>query len=91
LTLDRFNAAPPAEAAALLDGTYEHSPWIVERVLALALLYYRPHMTLPTSRQPAGSSRARQSLHDAPSTATHKFRYVRAAPHRHRLCRSSSQ
>ena len=33
LTLDRLNAASPAEAAALLDGTYEHSPWIVERAL----------------------------------------------------------
>ncbi len=28
LTLDRLNAAAPDEFAALLDGTYEHSPWI---------------------------------------------------------------
>lgn len=34
LTLDQFNAAPPADAAALLDGLYEHSPWVVERALA---------------------------------------------------------
>lgn len=34
LTLDQLNAASPAEAAALLDGLYEHSPWIAERALA---------------------------------------------------------
>jgi N-carbamoyl-L-amino-acid hydrolase len=34
LTLDRLNAATPAEAAALLDGLYEHSPWIAERAAA---------------------------------------------------------
>ena len=34
LTLDRLNNASPAEFAALLDGTYEHSPWIVECVVA---------------------------------------------------------
>ena len=31
LTLDRLNAASGAEFATLLAGTYEHSPWIVER------------------------------------------------------------
>jgi beta-ureidopropionase / N-carbamoyl-L-amino-acid hydrolase len=30
LTLDRLNAASPAEFVALLDGTYEHSPWVAE-------------------------------------------------------------
>ena len=34
LTLDQINAASAAECAALLDGTYEHSPWIVERALS---------------------------------------------------------
>lgn len=34
LTIEQFNAATPAEAAALLDGTYEHSPWIAQRALA---------------------------------------------------------
>ncbi len=34
LTLDTFNAAAPAEALRLLDGLYEHSPWVVERTLA---------------------------------------------------------
>jgi beta-ureidopropionase / N-carbamoyl-L-amino-acid hydrolase len=31
LTLGQLNAASPAEFTALLDGTYEHSPWIAER------------------------------------------------------------
>lgn len=34
LTLEQLNAAPAAEAAALLDGLYEHSPWIAEAALA---------------------------------------------------------
>ncbi|MEP7058761.1 MAG: 2-oxo-4-hydroxy-4-carboxy-5-ureidoimidazoline decarboxylase, partial [Caldimonas sp.] len=34
LTLDRLNAASPREFGALLDGTYEHSPWIVEQAAA---------------------------------------------------------
>jgi len=31
LTLDRLNAASAREFVAMLDGTYEHSPWIAER------------------------------------------------------------
>ena len=34
LPLDRLNAAAPAEFVALLDGVYEHSPWIAERAAA---------------------------------------------------------
>ena len=34
LTLNQLNAASPTEAAQLLDGLYEHSPWIAERALA---------------------------------------------------------
>jgi N-carbamoyl-L-amino-acid hydrolase len=30
LTLEQINAASVAEFTALLDGTYEHSPWIAE-------------------------------------------------------------
>jgi N-carbamoyl-L-amino-acid hydrolase len=33
ITLDQLNAAPLAEAAQLLDGLYEHSPWIAEAAL----------------------------------------------------------
>ena len=41
LTLEQLNAASPAEALALLDGLYEHSPWIAEQALA-----QRPFRTL---------------------------------------------
>lgn len=34
VTLDQLNAAPLAKAARMLDGLYEHSPWIVEAALA---------------------------------------------------------
>lgn len=40
-TLDQLNAAAPAEALRLLDGLYEHSPWVVERALP-----QRPFATL---------------------------------------------
>jgi len=34
LSIDQLNAASAAEFTALLDGTYEHSPWIAERAAA---------------------------------------------------------
>jgi N-carbamoyl-L-amino-acid hydrolase len=34
LSLDQINQAPVATLVALLDGLYEHSPWIVEQALA---------------------------------------------------------
>ena len=34
ITLDQLNAASEAEAAGLLDGLYEHSPWIAQAALA---------------------------------------------------------
>ncbi len=33
ITLEQLNSAPLTEAAGLLDGLYEHSPWIVEQAL----------------------------------------------------------
>ena len=33
LTLEQLNAATPQEAIGLLDGVYEHSPWIAQRAL----------------------------------------------------------
>ncbi|WPB57692.1 2-oxo-4-hydroxy-4-carboxy-5-ureidoimidazoline decarboxylase [Xylophilus sp. GOD-11R] len=36
LTLEQINTATPAEAAILLEGLYEHSPWVVERTVARA-------------------------------------------------------
>ncbi|MFD1710841.1 2-oxo-4-hydroxy-4-carboxy-5-ureidoimidazoline decarboxylase [Ottowia sp. GY511] len=34
LTLDQLNAAPPAEAEQMLDGLFEHTPWIANEALA---------------------------------------------------------
>ena len=34
LTLDQLNAASVPEAVAMLDGVYEHSPWIAEAALS---------------------------------------------------------
>jgi len=34
ITLEQLNTATPAEFGRLLDGTYEHSPWIVEKACA---------------------------------------------------------
>ena len=34
LTIDQLNAASPAEVVQLLDGTYEHSPWVAEKAIA---------------------------------------------------------
>ncbi len=36
LTLAQLNAATPSDAAVLLDGLYEHSPWIVEQTVHAA-------------------------------------------------------
>jgi N-carbamoyl-L-amino-acid hydrolase len=41
LTLEQLNGASPAGFCAQLDGTYEHSPWIVEQAAAR-----RPFVTL---------------------------------------------
>ncbi len=43
LTLDQLNSAPEPQALAMLDGLYEHSPWIVE-----AALRQRPFASLAT-------------------------------------------
>ena len=34
LTLEQLNAADTATAVQLLDGLYEHSPWIAEAAMA---------------------------------------------------------
>ncbi len=41
LTLEQLNTAAPADAAAMLDGLYEHSPWIAAQALA-----HRPFRSL---------------------------------------------
>jgi N-carbamoyl-L-amino-acid hydrolase len=42
LTLDQLNSATPEAALQLLDGLYEHSPWIAQAALA-----QRPFVSLP--------------------------------------------
>ena len=46
LTLERLNAATQAEFTALLDGTFEHSPWIAEASWA-----QRPFASLAALKQ----------------------------------------
>jgi beta-ureidopropionase / N-carbamoyl-L-amino-acid hydrolase len=46
LTLDQLNAADAGEAARLLDGLYEHSPWIAQAALA-----HRPFRSLGHLKQ----------------------------------------
>src|SRR3954468_7044669 len=46
ITLEQLNAADAAEAARLLDGLYEHSPWIAEAALA-----HRPFRSLGHLKQ----------------------------------------
>jgi beta-ureidopropionase / N-carbamoyl-L-amino-acid hydrolase len=41
LTLEQINTASPAQFVALLEGTYEHSPWIAERAAS-----HRPFSSL---------------------------------------------
>ncbi len=45
-TLEALNAATPDDALAMLDGIYEHSPWIAEQAIA-----HRPFKTLSELKQ----------------------------------------
>jgi N-carbamoyl-L-amino-acid hydrolase len=44
LTLKQLNAATPQEALTLLDGLYEHSPWIAESALKQCPFKSIPHL-----------------------------------------------
>ena len=44
LTINQLNAAKPSAAVTLLDGIYEHSPWIAERALAARPFRSLPHL-----------------------------------------------
>lgn len=46
ITLDQLNSASPAQFVALLDGTYEHSPWIAERAAAQRPIHSLAHLKL---------------------------------------------
>ena len=58
-TLEQLNAAPLADAARLLDGVYEHSPWIARQALAvrpfasLAQLKHAMARLVATAARPA--------------------------------------
>jgi N-carbamoyl-L-amino-acid hydrolase len=56
LTIEQLNAATPDAFVALLDGTYEHSPWIAERAAALRPFTSLAHLkhALVTTVQAAG-------------------------------------
>jgi N-carbamoyl-L-amino-acid hydrolase len=60
LTLDTFNAASPAQAAAWLDGLYEHSPWIVEAALPQRPFKSLAHMKLAFAGVVRQAGRERQ-------------------------------
>ena len=49
-TLQQVNAASPEEALAMLDGIYEHSPWVAERALAARPFKSLAHLKLLMSR-----------------------------------------
>ena len=44
LTLEQLNTANPDQALALLDGIYEHSPWVAERALKARPFQSLPHL-----------------------------------------------
>jgi N-carbamoyl-L-amino-acid hydrolase len=60
LTIESLNAAAPAEALAVLDGIYEHSPWIVEAALARRPFRSLAHMKLVLAGVVREAERARQ-------------------------------
>ncbi|MBN8507351.1 MAG: 2-oxo-4-hydroxy-4-carboxy-5-ureidoimidazoline decarboxylase [Burkholderiales bacterium] len=68
LTLDQLNAASQAEFTALLDGTYEHSPWVAEAAWAK-----RPFASLAALKLAFA-----QVLRDAGSEA--QLKLIRAHP-----------
>ncbi|MFC5496960.1 2-oxo-4-hydroxy-4-carboxy-5-ureidoimidazoline decarboxylase [Caenimonas terrae] len=60
LTLDQINNAPPEQAASLLDGLYEHSPWIAQAALAQRPFRSPAHLKHAMARIVAQAGRERQ-------------------------------
>lgn len=60
LTLEQINAAPLCEAAALLDGLYEHSPWIAEAALTRRPFRSLAHLKLLMAQIVRDAGRAPQ-------------------------------
>jgi N-carbamoyl-L-amino-acid hydrolase len=67
-TLEQLNAAPATEALVMLDGLYEHSPWIAEQALQ-----QRPFVSLAALKHTLT-----QVLHNAPQAA--QVALIRAHP-----------
>ncbi|WP_298933974.1 2-oxo-4-hydroxy-4-carboxy-5-ureidoimidazoline decarboxylase [uncultured Ramlibacter sp.] len=60
LTLDQLNAASAADAAQLLDGTYEHSPWIAAAAMAQRPFRSLAHLKYAMARVVADAGRDKQ-------------------------------
>ncbi|MDB5944674.1 MAG: N-carbamoyl-L-amino-acid hydrolase-like protein [Ramlibacter sp.] len=60
LTLEQINSALPQEAAALLEGLYEHSPWIAQAALAHRPLRSLAHLKHTMARIVADAGRENQ-------------------------------
>jgi N-carbamoyl-L-amino-acid hydrolase len=60
LTLEQLNAAAPAEAIRLLDGLYEHSPWVVETALAQRPFRSLAHLKQACAQAVTGAGLDRQ-------------------------------
>ncbi|MBB3177561.1 2-oxo-4-hydroxy-4-carboxy-5-ureidoimidazoline decarboxylase [Variovorax sp. Sphag1AA] len=60
LTIDQLNAASGAEFIALLDGVYEHSPWIAERAAKARPFRSLAHLKHALVQTVTGASREEQ-------------------------------
>jgi len=60
LTLEELNAAAPAPAAQLLDGLYEHSPWVAEAALAQRPFRSLAHLKHALARAVAEAPKEKQ-------------------------------
>jgi N-carbamoyl-L-amino-acid hydrolase len=57
LTIDQLNAATADEAVALLDGTYEHSPWIARKAMAARPFRSLAHLKHALAQAVSGATR----------------------------------
>jgi N-carbamoyl-L-amino-acid hydrolase len=71
LTLEQLNAAPPEPAARLLDGLYEHSPWIAQAALAQRPFRSLAHLKHAMAKivQDAGADKQLQLIRAHPELA----------------------
>jgi N-carbamoyl-L-amino-acid hydrolase len=71
ITLDRLNAASASDAASMLDGIYEHSPWIAQAAVARRPFRSHAHLkhALATVVREAGRDRQLELLRAHPELA----------------------